>query len=65
MAIEWTSYRNMGGRENEGRHKGVKVVNIRKQIVMLECLLFCICSGVLCKHVHDEQSKGNICDVTR
>ena len=41
--------RHTGGRRNNSRGKGVKVVHVRKLFVMLECVLFCICSGILCK----------------
>jgi hypothetical protein len=43
--------RRTGGRRNNSRCKGVKVVRVRKMVVMLECLLFCIRSGILCKCV--------------
>jgi len=41
----------MGGRRNNSRCEGVKVVHVRKLVMMLGCLLFCICSGILCRCV--------------
>jgi hypothetical protein len=54
--------RNMGGRRNKSRCKGVKVVHVRKLVVMLECLLFCTFWHSV--QVLDKQSKGSMCNVT-
>jgi hypothetical protein len=55
--------RHTGGSRNEGGYKGMKLVHVRKLVIVRECLLFCIHSGILCKCVMNRVKV--VCVITR